>query len=284
MSHPDNGPSDGRKPTGKERPDGDLLRRQRLENIGLLATRVAHDLNNMLAPMKMATPMLRKSITDPAARSLLDAVDTTVVRATELVRQILEYANDAGGQFQLVMMQQLLEEIARFAAETFPRSIRIEEHFPSDLWPINANLSQIHQVLLNLCVNARDAMPEGGVLRLRAENCLLAAAAAAAIDGGRAGAFLVLHVEDTGTGFPPGMMARLWEPFITTKKAGKGTGLGLSTVRDIIASHSGFIQLKTIPGKGSSFRIYLPAAGAPPPSNATGSSSEATKPLISSIG
>ena len=206
MSQPDNSPNHGRESKGKERSNEDLHRGQRLENIGLLATRIAHDLNNMLSPMKMATPMLRKSITDPAARSLLDAVETTVVRATELVRQILEYANDAGGQFQLVMMQQLLEEIARFATETFPQSIRVEEHIPSDLWRVNANLSQIHQVLLNLCVNARDAMSRGGTLILRAENCQLDAAAAATMDGGRAGAFLVLQVEDTGTGFSPAVM------------------------------------------------------------------------------
>ena len=280
MSQPDNSPNSGRKSIGGKRPIEDLHRGQRLENIGLLATRIAHDLNNMLSPMKMATPMLRKSITDPAARSLLDAVETTVVRATELVRQILEYANDAGGQFQLVMMQHLLEEITLFATETFPRTIRIEVHIPSDLWQVNANLSQIHQVLLNLCVNARDAMAQGGILRLKAENCLLDAATAAAIDGGRAGTFLVLQVEDTGIGFSPAVMARMWEPFITTKKAGKGTGLGLSTVREIIANHRGFIQLKTIPGRGSSFRIYLPAAGSPPPDKATSGPLESTRPLI----
>ncbi len=263
MSQSGNSPTDVRNSKGTRHTDDQLLRIQRLENLGLLSARVAHDLNNMLAPMKMAMAMLRPSISDPAASNLLDSLDSTVARATALVRQILEYAHGAGGQLQLVLMKQLLEEIALFAADTFPRNIQIDVQIPSDLWLINANLSQIHQVLLNLCVNARDAMPRGGTLRLRAENCRLDAATAAVIDGGRPGAFLVLQVDDTGTGFSSAVLARMWEPFITTKKGGKGTGLGLSTIRDIIVHHGGFIQLRTVAGKGSSFRIHLPAGVAP---------------------
>lgn len=261
MSHPDDNPKDRRKSKVAERTDGELLRLERLENMGLLATRVAHDLNNMLSPMKMAIPLLRPSVTDASARNLLDSFETTVGRATALVRQILEYADGAGGQLQVVPMQQLLEEVANFAAESFPRNIRIKEDFPVDLWQVNANLSQIHQVLLNLCVNARDAMAQGGTLSLRAENCVLEAGVAAKIPTARAGSFLVLQVDDTGTGFSAAVLAKMWEPFITTKKAGKGSGLGLSTIRSIITHHQGFIQLNTVVGQGSSFRIYLPAFG-----------------------
>ena len=261
MSHPDDNPKDRRKSKVAERTDEELLRLERLENMGLLATRVAHDLNNMLSPMKMAIPLLRPSVTDASARNLLDSFETTVGRATALVRQILEYADGAGGQLQVVPMQQLLEEVAHFAAESFPRNIRVKENFPVDLWQVNANLSQIHQVLLNLCVNARDAMAQGGTLSLRAENCVLDGAAAAKIPTARAGSFLVLQVDDTGTGFSPAVLAKMWEPFITTKKAGKGSGLGLSTIRAIITHHQGFIQLHTVVGQGSSFRIYLPAFG-----------------------
>lgn len=254
-----------------DRTETEALRMERLENMGLLAARVAHDLNNMLAPMKLALPMLRSSISDTTAHNLLDSLESTVGRATALVRQILEYADGVGGQLQLVPMQQLLEEIGLFASETFPRNIRVKEHIPPDLWQVNANLSQIHQVLLNLCVNARDAMLDGGTLTLRAENCHLSAVAAAKIESGRPGAFLVLQVDDTGTGFSPTVLARMWEPFITTKKAGKGSGLGLSTIRDIIQHHKGFIELHTQAGRGTSFRIYLPAAG-----NLGGKSSSAT--------
>jgi signal transduction histidine kinase len=260
MSEPDHRPKNKRKSKEEVCTDEQLLRMERLENMGLLATRVAHDLNNMLAPMKMAIPMLRPAVTDASARHLLDSLETTVGRATALVRQILEYADGAGGQLQLVPVHELLEEIFLFVTETFPRSIRVEEKIPPDLWQVNANLSQIHQVLLNLCVNARDAMAQGGTLSLRAENCHLDAMMAAKIEGGRVGSFLVLQVDDTGTGFSPATMAKMWEPFMTTKAAGKGSGLGLSTIRDIIAHHKGFIQLRTMLGKGSSFRIYLPAA------------------------
>ena len=269
-----------RKLKGVDRTDEQTLRMERLENMGLLATRVAHDLNNMLAPMKMAIPMLRSAVADANARNLLDSLESTVGRATALVRQILEYAEGVGGQLQLVPIQQLLEEIAHFVAETFPRSIRIEERVQADLWQVNANLSQIHQVLLNLCVNARDAMQLGGTLHLGAENCVLDAITAGKIEGGRAGSYVVLQVDDTGTGFSPVVMAKIWQPFITTKKSGKGSGLGLSTIRDIIAHHNGFIQLHTVTDKGTSFRIYLPAAGIPVPKPAQVVAHQAGRPLM----
>lgn len=281
MLQPDHSLTGVPKLPGEARTDEQLQRVQRLENMGLLATRVAHDLNNMLAPMKLAIPMIRPSLSDPAARSLLDSLETTVSRATALVRQILDYAHGTGGQLELVLIQQLLEEIAVFAKETFPRTIQVDVRIPSGLWLINANLSQIHQVLLNLCVNAREAMARGGTLTLRAENCQLDAATATHIDGGRAGAFLVLQVDDTGTGFSPAVMAKMWEPFVTTKQASKGSGLGLSTIREIIVHHGGFIHLNTVSGKGSSFRIYLPAAA-----TALGKpelpSYQQTRPLVSS--
>jgi CheY-like chemotaxis protein len=123
-----------------------------------------------------------------------------------------------------------------------------------------ADPTQVHQVILNLCVNARDAMPSGGRLILRAENCLLDERAAKKLEGASPGAWLVLHVEDTGTGIPSETLTHIWEPFFTTKEADKGTGLGLSTVRGIVENHRGFIVVKTQPGEGTTFRVYLPAA------------------------
>jgi CheY-like chemotaxis protein len=161
----------------------------------------------------------------------------------------------------------MLRDIISVISGTFPKSIRLEDYVPSDLWPINGNATQIHQVLLNLSVNARDAMPEGGTLRLQAENKVLDQAAADAIEGARPGAYLVLHVEDSGTGIPPEIVKDMWKPFYTTKESGKGTGLGLSTVRGIIENHNGFIQLITSVGKGTTFRIYLPAAEGGPSEN-----------------
>lgn len=281
MSQQENDPLEKGRSKSSMRKDEEALRRERIENMGLLATRVAHDLNNMLSPMNMAIPLIRPSVTDAGARHLLDSFEMTVGRATALVRQILEYAEGVGGQFQVVPVQQLLAEVAHFSAESFPRNIRVKESIPVDLWPVNANLSQLHQVLLNLCVNARDAMLDGGTLSLRAENCVLDATAAGKIEQGRVGSFLVLQVDDTGTGFSPAVLAKMWEPFVTTKKSGKGSGLGLSTVRAIVAHHQGFIQLRTAVGEGTSFRIYLPASGIAAPKAAV-AVVKASRPLVHS--
>jgi CheY-like chemotaxis protein len=144
--------------------------------------------------------------------------------------------------------------------ESFPKNITLKADLPAHLWPVMADPTQIHQVLLNLCVNARDAMPGGGTLSFRAENCLLDERSAQKIEGASAGAWLVLHVEDTGTGISPEALAQIWEPFFTTKDTDKGTGLGLSTVRSIVENHKGFITLKTESSRGTTFRVHLPAA------------------------
>jgi PAS domain S-box-containing protein len=243
-----------------------LIRAQRLENIGLLAAGIAHDLNNMLAPIVMAMPLLRDAIADATGNRVLDTVEASALRGVDLVRQILSFAKGANSELELVHVKHLLRELELFIAATFPRNIRLDCQIPPDLWPIKASATQVHQVLLNLCVNARDAMPEGGTLRLCAANRLLDEPTALAIDGGRPGAFLALTVADTGTGIAPEVLARMWEPFVTTKGAANGTGLGLSTVRGIVRNHGGYVQLQTQAGKGTAFTVFLPAAagaGAP---------------------
>ena len=249
--------------TDRKRLEEQFLRAQRMENIGLLAAGVAHDLNNMLAPILLAAPMLREHLADPGALVLLSTLEKSAERGANLVRQILAFAHGANGEQRLMQVKHLLRDIAAVIAGTFPKSIHLDDHIPSSLWPIEANPTQIHQVVLNLCVNARDAMPNGGTLRLRAENRELDLAGARAIDGGRPGLFVVLQVEDTGTGIAPEVVEHMWEPFFTTKESGKGTGLGLSTVRGIVENHNGFIDFKTAIGRGSTFSIYLPAAEGP---------------------
>jgi PAS domain S-box-containing protein len=246
--------------TDRKRLEEQFLRAQRMENIGLLAAGIAHDLNNMLAPILLAAPMLRDHVSDPGALSLLSTLERSAERGANLVRQILTFAHGATGEQRVLQVKHVLRDIASVITGTFPKSIRLEDYIPSDLWPIEGNPTQIHQVVLNLCVNARDAMPDGGILRLRAENRELEIRAANAIEGARPGLFVVLHVEDTGSGITPEVVARMWEPFFTTKDSDKGTGLGLSTVRGIIDSHHGFVEFSTAVGRGTSFRIYLPAA------------------------
>lgn len=239
-----------------------FLRAQRLESVGMLAAGIAHDINNAIAPVGIVASLLRSRLTAPSDVRWLDTLEKSVVRCSGLVRQILGFAHGIGGELRVLQVRHLLRDIAAVIAQTFPKSILLKEDFPRDLWTIKAQVTQIQQVVLNLCVNARDAMPDGGRLFLKAENCRLDAAAAQAIPGGRPGAWLVLHVEDSGTGIPPEVLARIWDPFYTTKSADKGTGLGLSTVRGIVETHHGFIHVTTAPGRGSTFRVYLPAADA----------------------
>ena len=246
--------------TEQKRLEEQLLKVQRVETIGLIAAGIAHDLYNMLAPMLMATPVLRGAVTDPAALRLLEILEKSADRGAALIRQILAFSQDAVGEAQSVELRPLLGDIRMLMAETFPKTIKVVEQFAPVVWAVEANLSQLHQVLLNLCLNARDAMPTGGTLTLCVENCRLDRTTAAAIDGGRPGEFVLLRVDDTGTGIAPEVLARLWEPFVTTKRGGKGTGLGLSTVRGIVMHHRGFIQVESKPGQGTSFQVYLPAA------------------------
>jgi two-component system cell cycle sensor histidine kinase/response regulator CckA len=163
----------------------------------------------------------------------------------------------------------LVEEMATIARDTFPKSIQVAGRAPNDLWTVKGNTTELHQILLNLCVNARDAMPEGGRLIISAENVTVTKELAVAHDAA-AGPHLMIAVSDTGTGIPPELRARIFEPFFTTKTPDKGTGLGLSTVSTIVKRHQGFMELETEVGKGSAFKIYLPATTAPeqPPAGA----------------
>lgn len=246
--------------TATKKMEEQFLRSQRLESIGMLAAGIAHDLNNVLAPILMGAPMLRQRTKDPVDIKLLASMEKSAERGAGLVRQILGFAHGVGGQPQTVQMKHLARDIIAVIEETFPKNITFEHDLPSDLWVITANPTQMHQVLLNLCVNARDAMPNGGLLRFKAENLTLHERDASAIKGGQPGSYLMLEISDSGTGIPPEVMEHIWEPFFTTKSAGTGTGLGLSTVRGIVEKHSGFIELKTTVGRGTTFRVYLPAS------------------------
>jgi PAS domain S-box-containing protein len=248
--------------TEKKQLQEQFFRAQRLESLGMLAAGIAHDLNNVLTPILMAGPMLRIRATDPLDLRLLETLEHSAERGASLVRQILAFAQGTAGEPRLLQIKHLVRDIIVLIEETFPRSIELEQSIPNDLWPVMANPTQIHQVLLNLCVNARDAMPNGGRLRLAMCNRRLDAAQAAAIPGARPGPFMVIEVSDNGSGIRPEVFAHIWEPFYTTKGEGKGTGLGLSTVRGIVENHQGFITLQTTVGAGTTFEVYLPATEA----------------------
>jgi len=236
-----------------------FLHAQRLDTIGMLAAGIAHDLNNVLAPIMFAAPLLRDALSTPRDLKILDTVNKSAARGAGLVKQILGFAHSTASELQPTQVKHIARDIIGVITETFPKSIELEQKVPSDLWPVMGNATQIHQVLLNLCVNARDAMPQGGTLHITAANRRLNAAEATKIPGARPGPWLVFEVGDTGTGITPEVLERIWTPFFTTKGTGKGTGLGLSTVRGIVANHKGFVQLDTVVGRGTTFRVFLPA-------------------------
>ena len=236
-----------------------MLRAQRLENIGMLAAGIAHDFNNALAPLVMGCPLLRPHVSNAGGTHLLDVMETSAGRSVALVRQLLSFARGAANQRQLLQIRHVLRELGKLAQVTFPKSIILRLMLPPDLWPIQGNATQIHQIFLNLCVNARDAMPAGGTLTLTAANRTLDPATAAGIPDARPGDFLTVEVRDTGAGIPPEVLPRIWEPFYTTKGEGQGTGLGLATVRGILHQHAGFITVQTKADHGTVFTVYLPA-------------------------
>jgi PAS domain S-box-containing protein len=267
--------------TEKRQFEAQALRAQRVENLGMLAAGIAHDFNNALAPIIMAAPLLRPQVKEAAGQRMLDIVEQSSARGAALVRQMLSFARGQVGEKKLVQVAHILREILDLANSTFPKAIRIEAHLENDLWPVMSDPSQIHQIFLNICVNARDAMPDGGVLTISASNLTLSAAEAKKIEDGRAGTYLKVEVRDTGTGIAPEVLARIWDPFFTTKDDGKGTGLGLSTVRSILRQHNGFVTVATSTAgrsaRGTQFSFYLPAVvegddggGAMPPAAGRG--------------
>jgi PAS domain S-box-containing protein len=237
-----------------------LLRAQRLESIGTLAGGIAHDLNNVLAPILMGVEGLSLQQDDERSRAILNIIRTAAQRGASIVRQVLGFARGVEGQRSEVQLKHLLREVEQIVQETFPKSIEVKEQVPKDLPPIIADATQIHQVLMNLCVNARDAMPDGGTLTLSAETVRLDNTYARMNTKAKPIEYVVLKVEDTGTGMPPSVLAKIFDPFFTTKDPGKGTGLGLSVTHTIVESHGGFIKVYSEIGRGSSFRVYLPAA------------------------
>lgn len=248
----------GRDITETRRLQEQFLRAQRMENLGLLAAGIAHDFNNILTPMLMVSQLLRAEAT-PHNQRLLDTLEQSAARGAALVKQILSFVQGGDDELRIVQLKYVARDITAMIEETFPRNIRLEQDIPSDTWPVRANVTQIHQVLLNLCVNARDAMPLGGVLAVRLQNREVDATAAAQIPGAQPGRYLSIEIGDTGTGIAPDVLPRIWEPFFTTKEIGRGTGLGLSTVRGIVARHHGFSTVDSVLGQGTKFTLYFPA-------------------------
>ncbi len=245
--------------TEKKKNEANALRNQRLESLGTLAGGIAHDLNNVLAPILMAIALLKLKVSDDGGRRLLAMLELNAERGAQLVRQVLAFGRGAEGNRILIQPLYVAREIEQIVNDTFPKTIEFVLKCERGTWTVTGDPTQIHQVLLNLCVNARDAMPTGGRITLQIENVVLDETYASMNSGSKPGPYLVISVSDTGTGIPAKIRDRIFEPFFTTKDLGRGTGLGLSTSLGIVQSHGGFINLSSEMGKGSIFKIYLPA-------------------------
>jgi two-component system, cell cycle sensor histidine kinase and response regulator CckA len=239
--------------------EAQLLRTQRLEGIGTLAGGVAHDLNNALSPILMAVSLLRVSVQDENLQRLVSVLENSAQHGSSLIRQLLAFARGTEGERTDLAPQLILKDVVALLSDTLPRTISIETNIARDLRLVRANSTQLVQVLMNLAINARDAMPKGGRLIFGAENVVLEESIVRSNPGARPGPHVRISVSDTGTGIAPELLSRIFDPFFTTKAAGKGTGLGLSMVASIIKGHGGIIQVHSEVGEGTAFTLYLPA-------------------------
>ncbi len=245
--------------TQKKQLEAQFLRAQRLESIGTLASGIAHDLNNVLAPILMTAQLLETQMDDARSKRLLPILVTNAKRGANLVKQVLSFTRGVEGDRTILQLKHLILEIRQVIKETFPKSIEVDCETSRNLWTVSGDATQLHQVLMNLCVNARDAMPNGGTLTISAQNFIVDEHYAKMHIDAKIGSYLVVVVADTGIGITHEVLDRIFEPFFTTKELGKGTGLGLSTVLGIVKSHAGFINVYSEVGKGSRFEVYLPA-------------------------
>jgi len=245
--------------TEKKRLENQFLRSQRMESIGTLAGGVAHDLNNILAPIMMSAPLLRQGLGPKETETLIHNIETSAQRGADIVKQLLAFARGMEGEQVVVNLRHMVDEMAKIVRETFPKDINVQSKSVRDLWPIIGDPTHIHQVLLNLCINARDAMPGGGSITIAAENMQIDDYYISFDPDAKKGPYVVLRVTDTGTGIPGDILDKIFDPFFTTKEHGKGTGLGLSTVLGIAKSHGGFLNVTSELGKGTTFSCFFPA-------------------------
>jgi PAS domain S-box-containing protein len=245
--------------TERKKLEQQFFRAQRMESIGTLAGGIAHDLNNILAPILMSIDILKLTATDPQAKSILETIEVSAKRGADIVRQVLSFARGMEGERIEIQLKHLIEDVQAIIKDTFPKDIRMRFSIPTDIWTIRGDPTQIHQVFLNLCVNARDAMPSGGSLTIKVENSVLDDQYAAMNLAANPGRYVLISVTDTGSGIPSDLLEKIFEPFFTTKALTKGTGLGLSTVLAIVKSHEGMINVYSEMGKGTTFKVYLPA-------------------------
>ncbi len=235
------------------------LRVQRMESIGTLAGGIAHDLNNVLTPIIMSIELLKMQEDDDKKIDILNIIENSAKHGAEMVQQVLSFARGVDGKKLQIETKDLIEKIQKVVEDTFLKNIVLRSHVAPDLWAIEGDPTQLHQVLVNICVNARDAMPEGGTLEISVKNLMLDDQYAGMDVDAKPGPYISIELEDSGHGMPSEILDRIFEPFFTTKDIDKGTGLGLSTSMAIIKAHGGFMRVYSEVGSGTRFHVYLPA-------------------------
>src|SRR5690606_39017470 len=234
-----------------------------LESLGTLAGGISHDLNNVLAPILMATDLLHQHVQSETALRLLDNIGRSARHGADLVKQVLAFARGVEGARIPVQIRHITREIEDIVANSFPKNITLVVDVPRDLRLVLGDPTQINQVLMNLCVNARDAMPDGGRLTLAAATVELDEQYVGMNAGTAPGSYVVVSVADGGVGMPARVLGAIFDPFFATKDSGEGAGLGLSTVQAIMRSPGGFVSVYSEPGRGSVFKAYFPVANEP---------------------
>jgi PAS domain S-box-containing protein len=246
--------------TERKRLEAKQLRAQRIESIGVLASGMAHDLKNLLVPVKMAAELLQRKYEDQKSKSMLTSIGLSAEHSINLVQQVLAFVRGVEGKHVPLHAADILRSALSAIKETLPPNIEVESNFPNNSDVVLGDETQLRQVLVNLITNANDAMPEGGRLTIALACRQMSKAIAETVPNADEGSFVVLSISDTGIGIPPEQIEKIFEPFYTTKEISKGTGLGLSIVAGIVKGHKGFITVESVVGKGTTFYVYLPEA------------------------
>ena len=245
--------------TEKKRLEAQFIRAQKMESIALLTGGMAHDLQNILAPISMSIPLLRKKLFDESGRAILQAVEESAHSGLDLVKNIMTYGRGIAGERVTLNVDQILDQVLNIVKQGLPEGIDLERRTNGRSSLVSGDMNQLKQVFLNLCVNARDSMPSGGTLSLDVTHSVSDDSLLEFYPEAEPGPYVVVKVSDTGKGIPEEDLDRIFEPFFTTREHGEGTGLGLSIAQGIVKSHNGHITVNSVAGHGTTFRVYLPA-------------------------